>query len=72
VASGLLELVGTDALCSVLGGGAEVRLAAADAVALLTGWAARYYGAARRDGEAELATIGQEMFGWLDGRRIAT
>jgi hypothetical protein len=44
----------------------------ADAVALLTGWAARYYGAARRDGEAELATIGQEMFGWLDGRRIAT
>jgi hypothetical protein len=65
MSQGLIELVGEDVLCSVVGG-AEVRLPYAAAAARLAAWATRYDPAAARDAEGELSAIGQEMFAWLD------
>jgi len=66
VSSALIELVGTDILCSVAGGGAESRFALAEGLARLGEWARRYETASARDREGDLSAIGQEMFGWLD------
>ena len=63
---GLIELVDTDIICSVAGGGAESRFALADALPRLGQWLRRYETASARDREGDLAAIGQEMFGWLD------
>ena len=65
MSQGLIELVGDDVLCSVVGG-AEIRLPYAAAAVRLTAWAVRYDAAAARDAEAELLAIGRDMFGWLD------
>src|SRR5256885_1593261 len=62
---GLIELVGEDVLCSVVGG-AELRVSYAGVAGRLAAWAARYDAAAGRDREAELGAIGREMFAWLD------
>jgi hypothetical protein len=64
--SGLIELVGSDILCSVAGTGAESRFALDEALPRLKQWSRRYETASARDREGDLSAIGQEMFGWLD------
>jgi hypothetical protein len=66
VSSALIELVGTDILCTTTGDDGEVRFPLEDALPRLGEWSRRYERAPARDREGDLAAIGQEMFGWLD------
>src|SRR5260370_26526174 len=66
MATGLIEVAGSDVLCSIAGGGTGARFPLSRATPKLQAWAERYDSASRRDDEAELAAIGGEMFAWLD------
>ncbi len=66
MSSGVIELAGVDVLCSIEGGGREVRLPAGPALVKLRDWSRRYDVGSRRDDEGELSAIGGEMFAWLD------
>ena len=66
MSSALIELAGSDILCSVVGGGVEVRFALDTALPRLAQWSRRYEAASSRDREGDLSAIGQEMYGWLD------
>jgi hypothetical protein len=67
MALGLIEARGSDVFCSIAGGDKEARFPLTEATPKLTSWAQRYDGASQRNDEDELATIGRELFDWLDG-----
>ena len=67
MSAGLIELIGDDILCSIEGGDREARFAVSEARPKLQAWAQRYDEAVQCDNEGELASIGREMFAWLDG-----
>ena len=67
MSAGLIELIGNDILCSIEGVEKEARFAVGEARPKLEVWAQRYDEAVRVDNEGELASIGREMFAWLDG-----
>ena len=57
---GVIEPVGEDILCSIVGGEREARFSAVEAEAKLRQWAKRYDAATRVDNEGELSAIGLE------------
>ena len=57
VSSALIELVGRDILCSVLGGGAEVQFSLDEALPQLMEWSRRYEAASARDREGQGSRI---------------
>ncbi len=67
MATGLIEILGSDVFCSIAGGGKDARLPLDKASPKLTDWARRYDRASERNDEGELFAIGREMFDWLDG-----
>jgi hypothetical protein len=65
MATGLIEIAGSDVFCSIAGRGREACFPLTEATPKLQGWARRYDKASQRDDEVELASIGREMYDWL-------